>query len=118
MSPSAAKILARRMPVLKRIKYAKYNGPNEIVRPTAKLPWSLFQINFLQQLRADDFPDFSALLGKLLPLRLTPQDLVPHGLALRRQTIHRGIVFVLDSHANVPILRTSLRLFQKHLVVR
>ena len=52
-----------------------------------------------------------------MTLRFAAQNFVAYGLALRCQTVHRGMVFVFDGDADIPVLGTVLGFLQKDLVV-
>src|SRR6266852_1601757 len=77
----------------------------------------LLQQNLLQQLGADDFSDFCAFIGNLLSRALATQNLVTQSFPFCGQTVHGGMVLVLDGQTNVPILRTVLGFLEEVLVV-
>src|ERR1017187_245502 len=114
--PSAANSSTRNARI-KTYQSPKQEWAGRIARPRRINSPPLFQEDFLQQLRADDLPNFGALLVKLLSGSFTTQDLVAHRLTLRRQTVQGGVVLVLDGDADVPILGAVLGLLEEDLVV-
>src|SRR5258708_5832243 len=85
-------------------------------RTDSSVAWPL-QENLLQQLGADDFPNLCALIGNLLSRALATQNLVTQSFPFCGQTVHGGMVLVLDGQTNVPILRTVLGFLEEVLVV-
>src|SRR5580658_5650213 len=85
--------------------------------PHTSIRLSLFQVDFLQQVRTYGLADLGALFGKLLSWCLASQDFVANRFSLCGQAVHSSVILVFDGYANIPILRVVLGLFEEHFVV-
>src|SRR5262245_19343015 len=77
----------------------------------------LFQNYFLQQLRSHNLADFHALLRYLLTFLFAAPHFIANCFLLRTEAVHGGVVLLLHSNGNVPILWATRSFLQEDLVV-